>query len=88
MRRVYKYPLLITDEFAIGLPKGAQILRIALQHGEPFLWALVDPDAELEQVFIRCAGTGHPIEEKDVEYLGSVSMLNDNFIAHYFKIKR
>lgn len=86
MKTVYKYPLQITDEFFLGLPKGAQILRIALQNGQPFLWALVDQDAELEAVQIRCAGTGHPIEETDIEYLGSVIMYDDRFVVHYFKV--
>lgn len=86
MKTVYEYPLQISDEFIIGLPKGAQILKVALQKGEPYLWALVDTEAELESVYIRCAGTGHPIEQQNVEYLGSVIMYDDRFVVHYFRV--
>lgn len=66
MKKVYKYPVRITDISTVELPKGAQILHIDAQGDGVYLWALIDVDEkETETITLCCAGTGHPIEENE-----------------------
>ena len=87
MKAVWKYPFPIIDNVEISLPKGSKILCVKTQKNDLFLWALVDPDEnETESVKFRIAGTGHPIEEENLEYIDTVLMYEDNFVLHIFKI--
>lgn len=88
MKKVFKYPLSIVDLQTVTLPIGAKILCIKLQNEEPCLWALVDPSLdEKETVNIRCAGTGHPIDEEIEEYIDTVILMNGRLVFHFFKVK-
>lgn len=42
-KKIYKYPLETADRQKLILPKGAQILTVQEQHGQPYVWALIDP---------------------------------------------
>ena len=87
MKKVYKYKLEIADYQTVTLPAGAKILCIKTQHGEACLWALVDPNQEMtEDVTLRCAGTGHPITEENLEYIDTVLMYKDALVFHFFKV--
>ena len=87
MKAVWKYPLPIIDNVEISLPKDSKILCVKTQKNDLCLWALVNPDEnETESVKLRIAGTGHPIEEENLEYIDSVLMYEDNFVIHIFKI--
>lgn len=84
---VYKYQIKITDYQDVTLHKGAKILCIKNQTGKICIWALVNPDeTEQETIKLRCAGTGHLIEE-DVEYIDTVFVYNGDLVFHFFKIK-
>lgn len=85
MRRVYKYPVLLSDRFHLDLPVGAKILSVNIQHGNPQMWALVDPDCPLERRFFRLAGTGHPIEDTVVEHVGTFRIANGDLVFHLFE---
>ena len=86
MKTVYKYTLPIHDYIKLVLPKGYKPLYIGTQNDNPYLWALVDPnEQELEEVIIRCAGTGHSIRDEYSEYLGTALMMDGDFVLHYFK---
>jgi len=56
--------------------------------GEPYLYALVDLDAKLETRKFRFAGTGHPIKERDLKYIGTFQLQGGNFVGHLFEIKK
>lgn len=87
MKAVWKYPLPIIDNVEISIPKGSKILCVKTQKNDLCLWALVNPDEnETESVKLRIAGTGHPIEEENLEYIDTVLMYEDNFVIHIFKI--
>jgi hypothetical protein len=84
---VWKFPIPITDNFEIEMPKSAACLTVQLQHDNPYLWALVDPTAESTKVKFRLAGTGHPIEvpQEGLEYLGSFQLSGGDLVFHLFK---
>lgn len=89
MHKVFKYELPIQDYFELSLPKGAEILKVGVQYDQPYLWALVDPEARLSRLRrFRFAGTGHPIVE-DIDQLvfyGTLQMHGGALIFHVFEI--
>ena len=89
MLKVYKYPVPIKDYFSLELPKGAKILTVQTQRGEPQIWALVNPGNPTETRNFRFAGTGHPIteSEKELNYIGTFQLQGGGFIGHIFEIR-
>lgn len=85
MKRVYKYPIHVTDYQEIALPIGAQPLTVQSQNGSPFLWALVDPDRDSEPFPLRIVGTGHDFKDSsDWRYLSTFQMYNGSLVFHVF----
>ncbi len=85
MREVWKYDLGKQDYAQLYMPTGAQVLSAAWQHGEPVLWALVDPSASKEVRWFRHAGTGHPIREAAEDLRFVCSYLVDGGVFHVFE---
>ena len=48
MLNVFKYAIDVKDSTKVEMPKGAKVLSLQVQHGTPFILALVDPHAEKE----------------------------------------
>lgn len=85
-KRVFKYPLEIADDLTVDLPHGAEVLTVQVQHGEPCLWARVDPEAPLAPRRFRWAGTGHPLDAaSDWPYVGSVQLESGMLVFHLFR---
>lgn len=86
-KAVYKYPVEIKDRSSILMPRNAEILRFALQNGEPFIWALVNTSPKHPHVwrYFRFAGTGHPITEKCLDYIGTID-LPGPLVFHLFEV--
>ena len=61
MITVWKYPVEMTDEFEIEMPKGMFFLCVQMQGDTPQIWALVNTDAPLRKFRWRLAGTGHEL---------------------------
>ena len=88
MLSIFKYPIPMDDYCSLDLPKGAKILTVQEQHGEPQIWALVDPEKQTEIRNFRLAGTGHPIKEKeeDLSHIETFQMMNGTLVFHLFEI--
>jgi hypothetical protein len=88
MKKIYKYSVELTDIFTLDMPKGAQILSVQEQYGEPQIWAIVDPKADKETRRFRLIGTGHPIEENTsmMSFLGTFQLDNGEFVGHLFEL--
>lgn len=85
MRTIYKYPLGITDEFWLSLPKDAEILHIGVQEGMPMLWAIVDPEAVWDSRRLLVVGTGHLLPD-GASKLTHVSTFQEGpFVWHVFE---
>jgi hypothetical protein len=65
------------------MPIGARLLTVAVQHNEPQIWALVDPDGALVERRVLTAGTGHPIEGRP-PYVASYQLLDGALVFHVF----
>ena len=89
--RIYKYPLPTTrGEFTLRLPKRIDILRVAVQRGQPVLYVLFrgDTDDCREQHFY-CAFTGEAIPYgPDYYFIGTAILgADDDYVLHYFAVE-
>lgn len=81
MKVVYKYELRPQNSI-MKLPKGAEILTVQLQYGIPTLWALVDPENELEDRLIDIIGTGWEVTD-NIKYI--CTYMDGPFVWHAFE---
>lgn len=83
MKRIFKYHLKTEDRPKICLPVGAEFLCAQNQGDEIYVWALVDPQAELyEDRQFLVYGTGQPHEGG--KYLSTVQLLDGALVLHIF----
>lgn len=88
---VFKYPLDLTalnskGQFILNLPAKAQILSCQIQHGEPMIWALVNPEAPLEPRTIAVVGTGHPVEALAPLFISTIQLGGGSLVFHIFEV--
>jgi hypothetical protein len=81
---IWKYEILIENDFDVEMPKGAQILKVALQHGKPVMWALVDAAAEKEIRHFFVVGTGYFLNN-DGKHIDTFLMDQDRLVLHLFE---
>jgi hypothetical protein len=62
MTKIWKFHLPIEDEVTIAMPWGATVLTVAVQRGQPCLWAVVDPERPYQPRRFAVRGTGLPAE--------------------------
>lgn len=93
MKRIYKYPLEMTDAQTIELPVGAQILSVQTQdQGRMFkdvracIWAVVDPLAARQKRMVSMVGTGVPFGDGLAlfDFLGTVQFEEGRLVLHVF----
>lgn len=80
---VYKYRIPVSGR-TMELPVGAKVLTAGMQHGEPHLWALVDPRNPSAQRGVFILGTGHERDVDGYDYVDTF-MINDGaYVFHVF----
>ena len=87
MKRIFKFPLQVSDLQKIRMPKDSTILTVQVQKGTPCLWALVDTEKEMVGRSIRIVGTGHPVPKGIIRYIGTFQVLEGTFVGHVFEVK-
>ena len=89
IKRVFKYAFaIITDDFVIPMPEGAQILMVQMQGENPCIWSLVDATKPESIRKFRVAGTGHQIsmdENSEYIYINTFQMLEGALVFHLFE---
>lgn len=85
MLSVWKYEVLREERFAIDIPKGAELLTVQMQGNTAQLWALVEPDREKETRHFHLAGTGHPIGDDVLQYVGTFQT-RMGLVFHLFEV--
>jgi len=86
MATIHKYH--ITSETTVEMPMGAQVLTVQTQHGEPCIWALVDPAAQSETRQNVAFGTGHPVpDDVALAYIGTFQIESGSLVFHVFERK-
>lgn len=92
MRVIYKYRLAVTDTQTISMPAGAKLLTVQVQSGNsaqgdhPYLWALVETVAPLEDRTFITVGTGHPVSDDSLNYLGTYQLHDGRLVFHVFEL--
>lgn len=83
MRTIHKYPLVLTfADQRIGTPRVWRPVHVAMQHGEPTVWAEVDTDTgDGYERMLRVVGTGHPVPD-EYEHVGS--SLDGPYVWHVY----
>lgn len=61
MRAIYKYPLSLSEDNEIQMPKGVRIVHFSMQDGVPHIWVDVHTENPPETRHLAIHGTGHPI---------------------------
>lgn len=64
-KTIHKYVLDITDNQTIKTKMFAKPLDIQIQNDKVCLWMEVDPTYTDTNFYIKCFGTGHPIDLKE-----------------------
>jgi hypothetical protein len=87
MKKIFKYPLEITDTQFIELPLGAEILTVQVQGDQLCLWAMVNtsPDAITKNRRIEIVGTGYPVPAGDLKYISTIQIMDGSLIFHIFE---
>jgi hypothetical protein len=81
----YEIPISVRECFLLAMPKGARILKLALQNGVPTLWAMVDSHAGYETRKFALVLTGSPITIEG-EYIDTFLLEDDSFVLHLFEV--
>ena len=87
MKRIYKYPLELTDTQFVELPLGAEILTAQMQGDQLCLWAMVNtlPEAIKKNRRIEIIGTGNPVPTGDLKYISTIQIEGGRLIFHIFE---
>jgi hypothetical protein len=86
---VWKFPIPIEGEFALEMPRDAELLFVAAQNEQGCLWARVITDDRVSIVERRfyLRGTGAEVD-MDCKYVGSFMLRGGALVFHLFEIAR
>lgn len=86
MKVVWKFKLELDVEVPTRLPKWAEIISIAFQGDELFIWAIVDPEAERVGRILYVIPTGVPFPyEPEFRFLGTAHHRSGLLVYHVFE---
>lgn len=90
MKTIWKYEIPAQEDIHLKIPKGGEILAVQVQFRTPFIWVLVDPNAEKEDRYFDVIGTGH--ECNDIigsgtvrTYIGTFQLHSGSLVFHLFE---
>ena len=84
-RTIWKFPI-GPGEFTLRMPVVSTILHVATQHGDPFMWVLVNTTApEKERRFV-VHGTGHDVMVGSLKHIGTFLVESDALVFHVFEV--
>lgn len=86
---IWKFPV-NPGVFSCVMPRGAKVLCVAVQRGEPQMWALVDPHADKEARSFVCVGTGHELPDLSIcaHFIGSFQLSGGDLVFHLLEAAR
>lgn len=85
---IYEFPLGHgRGKVELEMPVGALVLDVAHQRGAICLWAMVDPDAPLQNRSFAVIGTGYVIPDEKYVSLCHVKTVHAKpFVWHVFEV--
>lgn len=82
---IYKYAIPGPGSGPVRMPKGAHCLCAREQGNEAFVWAIVDPSAELEARHFVAIETGKTNVPDGSRYLGTAILFGGEYVLHIFE---
>jgi len=87
MQAIFKFPLELVDNQDVEMPLDAEILHVNTQSDEPYIWALVNPEAPMGKRNISIWGTGDRMDEsKAKKYIGTFMQDEGRLVWHVFEL--
>jgi hypothetical protein len=87
LKTIWKFPVGAKTTVELLMPRGAQILSGETQNDEPYIWALVDPNAPRETRTFRVFGTGWDVDESEkLQFICTYKLQGGFFIFHLFEV--
>ena len=83
-KTIWKYNLK-PGYFILNIPKGARLVYVGVQSNLPVLWAIVNPQEELQNVEFRMVPTGEEIPDW-YTYVGTAHPVEGWMAFHLFRI--
>ena len=80
--RIWKYPIQTYTELQV--PKGAKVLTVQMQNGEPQIWMLVNTEMPFERRVFQVFGTGHLVPDDPGTYIATFQV--EPYVFHVFEI--
>lgn len=90
MQTIWKFPIQPGDLIRVQMPKGARVLDVQEQQGQPAIWAEVDSEAETEERLFDVFGTGHEIKSGmgvAREYVGTFQLHGGVLVFHLYEYR-
>ena len=90
MLQIFKYVLPAINDLEILLPEGAKVLSVKEQDQEIVIYALVALEKPMEWRKFKIIGTGHPIEDGELDnydFIDTAKLHNGKLMFHVFKHK-
>lgn len=96
MITIYKYKIQMSELFWLKLPMGAEVIHVAVQHGEPMMWIRLDTALAVRETLFGVFGTGHQMDVPDPQsadeinpmakapHLGSFMLHGGDLVFHLF----
>lgn len=84
MKTIHKYGL--EESTTLQMPIGAEILSTHGQGGDICIWALVDTDHKKEDRNFVVIGTGHPIPDLALKFIGTALLQSGLLVFHVFEV--
>jgi len=85
--KIFKYPVEITDELTIEMPKNADIMHFGIHNHVAALWACVDPENPMVERKFKVVGTGHEMPTNDnLNYIGTITNHELQYVWHLFEV--
>ena len=85
MHTIWKFPIPIQDSFTIIMPQGARVLSVETQGDVPFIWVMVDEEADQVEYHFELRGTGHNCDKVvGYKHIGTFLMRQESLVLHLF----
>lgn len=88
MKTIWKYPFKSNAWNTLTMPKGAQVLKLAIQHGRPTIWALVETVGPTEDREFGIFATGEQIHAREgqLRFIDTFFVDDGNYVFHVFEL--
>lgn len=85
MTKIFKYQIPVLERFTLDLPRNADIIRTDSVDGKFYVWAVVNPENEIETRKFQFHKTGSEIktEYDNLKYIGYCTLFIQQELCLY-----